>query len=121
MIDKSQKLHEHCAHNFLHSCIMQLLATASPCVRACGPNCDTVWLPLNAHAGIANSFVGAVLMHDLKSMPWPAWLVPMCLLLGINVLLGLGLEVAKLRVRGGLAVRTSSMTWTSSTTIIVGF
>jgi hypothetical protein len=48
--------------------------------------------------GMANCFIGVVLAHDLKRMSWPGWLVPMCLLLGSIVLVGLVLEAARIRV-----------------------
>lgn len=46
-------------------------------------------------AGIANCFIGAVLMHDLRNAALVAWLTPICVFLGVLALAGLVLEVPK--------------------------
>jgi hypothetical protein len=46
-------------------------------------------------AGIANCFIGVILMHDLKNAALVAWLTPICVLLGLLALAGVVLEVPK--------------------------
>lgn len=50
--------------------------------------------------GFIDCVIGAVLMHDMKSMPWAAWLVPAVFPVGTALLAGLVLECLKHRKVG---------------------
>lgn len=49
-------------------------------------------------AAIIVVFVGAVLMHDLKRQPWLNWMLPIGLVLGLLVVVGIATELPKLKV-----------------------
>jgi hypothetical protein len=56
---------------------------------------DTLCANLMCAAGIANCFLGVILMHDLKNAALVAWLTPICVFLGLLALAGVVLEVPK--------------------------
>lgn len=57
------------------------------------------WGRLTLLAGAANTIIGALLVHDMKEIPYLHWLLPACVVLGLMSLLALCLEAFKMQVQ----------------------
>lgn len=77
----------------LAPCRPSLTSSARPCWNAFHWN----WGRLVMLAGIANTIIGAVLLHGMKGDSYLFWLLPTCVCLGVVAIVAILLEAFKLQ------------------------